>query len=236
MATRWTRRRRQRYVASYVLPPGLGQEFLRNHSVAEGVGPASRGLRQWLRIQIAATETLAMPSRAVDLLWHEFILNTAAYEQFCDRAYGRKLHHLPESAMPSTAAAYLNGPAMARTFAMACLDEVIRPNLPPKLPTLFAVDSDLNFDDGLRWDNDCRTTECRAPAGSRCVWHELVPLLPEKLPEMWRLDSSGQHVALRSSAASGFGVGAWGVGDGTGGGSYGGGGHGGGHGCGGGHG
>ena len=36
------------------------------------------------------------PSRRVDLGWHQFILNTVDYAEFCSRVAGRFLHHVPE--------------------------------------------------------------------------------------------------------------------------------------------
>lgn len=35
------------------------------------------------------------PSRQVDAVWHQFIVNTRAYHEFCERVYGRYLHHNP---------------------------------------------------------------------------------------------------------------------------------------------
>ncbi|TDO14553.1 hypothetical protein EV580_2683 [Mycobacterium sp. BK086] len=61
------------------------------------------GLRQWLRCCAAALgerRVIGMPSRAVDEAWHGFILCTAKYFTFCDKAYGRYLHHHPEGAAP----------------------------------------------------------------------------------------------------------------------------------------
>lgn len=61
------------------------------------------GLRQWLRCcapTLADRQTIGMPSHAVDEAWHGFILCTALYSVFCDRAYGRYLHHHPEGAAP----------------------------------------------------------------------------------------------------------------------------------------
>jgi hypothetical protein len=46
-----------------------------------------------------------MPSHAVDEAWHGFILCTARYSAFCERAYGRFLHHHPEGGAPPGAAA-----------------------------------------------------------------------------------------------------------------------------------
>lgn len=62
------------------------------------------GLRQWLRCAGAALrdgEIIGMPSHAVDEAWHGFILCTALYAQFCDRAYGRFLHHHPDGIGPA---------------------------------------------------------------------------------------------------------------------------------------
>ena len=61
------------------------------------------GLRQWLRCCAAALrdkQVIGMPSHAVDEAWHGLILCTARYSAFCDRAYGRFLHHHPDGGAP----------------------------------------------------------------------------------------------------------------------------------------
>jgi hypothetical protein len=66
------------------------------------------GLRQWLRCCAAALrdkQVIGMPSHAVDEAWHGFILCTARYSAFCDRAYGRFLHHHPEGGAQENTAA-----------------------------------------------------------------------------------------------------------------------------------
>jgi hypothetical protein len=40
------------------------------------------------------------PSRQVDLGWHQFILNTHDYAEFCDRVAGRFIHHVPDEFAP----------------------------------------------------------------------------------------------------------------------------------------
>jgi hypothetical protein len=70
-----------------------------------------RGLREWfICCAWRGRMVLGMPSRAVDEAWHEFILDTIAYEAFCDAAFGAYLHHTPDEAM-STAM----GDALANT-------------------------------------------------------------------------------------------------------------------------
>jgi hypothetical protein len=67
-----------------------------------------KGLRQWLRCCAAAisdNQVIGMPSHAVDEAWHGLILCTARYSAFCEKAYGRFLHHHPEGGAPANAAA-----------------------------------------------------------------------------------------------------------------------------------
>lgn len=62
------------------------------------------GLRQWLRCCAAALrddQVIGMPSHAVDEAWHGLILCTVRYAAFCERAYGRFLHHHPEGGAPA---------------------------------------------------------------------------------------------------------------------------------------
>ena len=67
----------------------------------------TEGLRQWLRCCGAAMrdgQVIGMPSHAVDEAWHGFILCTARYQAFCEKAYGQFLHHHPEGGAPERAA------------------------------------------------------------------------------------------------------------------------------------
>jgi len=36
-----------------------------------------------------------VPSAAVDIMWHEHILDTKAYTEFCNDFFGAYLHHKP---------------------------------------------------------------------------------------------------------------------------------------------
>lgn len=40
-----------------------------------------------------------MPSKIVDDAWHEFILDSVSYVDFCEQAFGHYLHHTPEETM-----------------------------------------------------------------------------------------------------------------------------------------
>jgi hypothetical protein len=93
------------------------------------------------------------------------------------------------------AAQELNGPAMARTFALSCLDEGIPSTRPDRLPILFRADGDLHLPDGRLWDLRCRGEHCQVGGNTRCVWHDLVPLVPARLPKLLPFNGAGQLVA-----------------------------------------
>ena len=131
-----------------------------------------------------------MPSRTVDIAWHEFIVNTVEYDRFCHKAYGSFLHHTPDAAMPSDDAKTLGTQGMATTFALASWDEGLRLPQDVRLPLIFGVDHELGIAGGQKWTLDCGKRECVVEGGTRCVRHELRPLFPDRLPKKYLSDSA----------------------------------------------
>jgi hypothetical protein len=95
-----------------------------------------------------------MPSKVVDMLWHEFILNTHEYEQFCRQAFGKLLHHTPTEMLSSskqiTATKMQKG--MKVIWLFSCEEQKIQSLTPVTLPALFAIDEELNIPDGFYYD------------------------------------------------------------------------------------
>ncbi|HEY2479786.1 MAG TPA: hypothetical protein VGI17_13790 [Solirubrobacterales bacterium] len=59
-----------------------------------------QGLREWfLCCAWRDGEVLGMPSLLVAEAWHEFILDSPAYAEFCERAFGECLRYIPEASM-----------------------------------------------------------------------------------------------------------------------------------------
>jgi hypothetical protein len=70
------------------------------------------------------------PSRAVDLGWHQFILNTQDYAEFCQRVAGYFIHHVPEdNAAPSN--------------SRSALREALTPTVEAMRASGFEVDDEL---------------------------------------------------------------------------------------------
>ena len=161
--------KQQEFVASYVLPAGIGHDLRWKYPQLADLGPAIVGLRQWLRLHVLAPGELAMPSRSVDVLWHEFILHTKVYDEFCARAYGHKLHHKPARSMTTAELVRLKGQGLGWTFALACRDEGLSLAHPSRLPLLFRVDDDLGLPDGQHWILSCGRGLCGADEATGCV-------------------------------------------------------------------
>jgi hypothetical protein len=52
-------------------------------------------LKKYLWLSALTGRPLPMTSRAIDDVWHQFILFTVEYHRFCDRFFGYYMHHSP---------------------------------------------------------------------------------------------------------------------------------------------
>jgi hypothetical protein len=139
----------------YRFPPGLVRKLrkqypqyspLQWHQVLEG-------LRDWFRLaQLAKSRPLSMPSQAVDVVWHEFILFTRDYDAFCRAVLGRYLHHVPAESMRTPLQAH---DGLRRAWRLACVIETLDRKRPSRLPRLFRLDAELAFPDGFAYAIDC---------------------------------------------------------------------------------
>jgi hypothetical protein len=151
-----TRRTAEQVVAinAYPFPSSVRQRFHRTHP---DLGNDSTELieaatRQWFRILARHPKTrLSMPSPIVDELWHELLLHTRDYTSFCNAAFGRYLHHEPESAMSPDHAAASHSQHLLTTLRLAHRDE----NCWPELPLLFRVDHAVAGTGARRYIADC---------------------------------------------------------------------------------
>lgn len=132
------------------------------------------GLRQFFAVSILARgRRVAMPSQAVDTAWHEFILSTRAYRDFCTGTLGRFLHHTPAEAMRSPTQAQ---DGIRRAWRLSCRREEIDPQKPGRLPLLFALDARLAIPGGFTYALDCRPTgrassDRAGSGGAYCAGH-----------------------------------------------------------------
>lgn len=167
---RFLKKRRAERLREFAFPLGLARKVRQTypHLDERQVAMVMAGLRDYFGIaQSAGRQMVAMPSQAVDVAWHEFILFTRGYQSFCNSVMGRFLHHTPAEHMASGEVARQG---LRRTWRHACRNEGIDPKNPDRLPRLFAIDALVAIPDGFRYDLDCARKDGTAgAAGSFCA-------------------------------------------------------------------
>lgn len=155
-------KQRERFILTYEFPQRVKSKLKSTypHLNDTHVEQVIRALKEYFIIcNVAQKRMVSMPSQAVDLVWHEFILFTRIYEDFCRQGFGKYLHHTPAEAMKTPTLAQ---DGIKRAWRLSCVRESINLKSPERLPLLFAIDAELNIPDGFRYALDCS----RSPDGS----------------------------------------------------------------------
>lgn len=166
---RWREAARASALADYRFPAALARKVRATYPQLDDaqVALVLEGLRDFFALtQRAHGRLVAMPSQAVDVAWHEFILHTRAYQAFCLAVFGRFLHHTPAEAMRTPTQAQ---DGIKRAWRLSCLREKIDPRHPAALPLLFGLDAALAIPDGFRYSLDCSAS--LATGASFCASH-----------------------------------------------------------------
>lgn len=125
-----------------------------------------RGLRQFFMAHLRSNRKfVAMPSKVVDTAWHEFILHTQGYQNWCKAAFGDMLHHSPAEVLGRDPK---RNDGLRRTWYWACKEESIDPRNPARLPLLFALDIKFAIAGGFTYVPDCRAVERHIGSDAQC--------------------------------------------------------------------
>jgi hypothetical protein len=151
----WVQWQRERFVREAALPQFLKRKLRERYPALsqKEADLVERGLRQFFIACLRSKrQFVAMPSQVVDAMWHEFILHTQAYRDWCQAALGRFLHHTPAEVLGRDPR---RNDGLRRAWFWACRDEAIDPRAPSRLPLLFALDGKLAIPGGFTYVPDC---------------------------------------------------------------------------------
>ena len=165
LVIQWTQSVRQRIIREAPLPRFLQRKLRETypHLTTRDCELVERGLRQFVMACLRSNrQFVAMPSQAVDALWHEFILHTQAYKAWCHSALGFFLHHTPAEALGAKAR---HNDGLRRCWYWACKEESIDPKNPSRLPLLFALDAKFAIPGGFHYVPDCSDIARKSDAG-----------------------------------------------------------------------
>lgn len=165
---KWLTLRRADYIRTFRWPPGLLKRLEKHHPgfARKDSALVSRGLRQFfLAYLMGGKRYVSMPSQVADDLWHEFILYTREYEQFCRRAFGGFLHHTPAVVLSEHRK---SNEGLRRVWWYCCKYENIDPVRPSRLPLLFALDSKFKIAGGFVYHPDCEELRKNGSGAAYC--------------------------------------------------------------------
>ena len=146
--------RREKAIRSHVFFSSMFDKLKEKHPhlTPKDCQLVARALREFFLAHLKSKRGfVGMPSRVVDDLWHEFILDTREYQRFCDKAFGKYFHHVPAGAMGKNK---YGDEALRLTWRYACREENINPRKPTRLPLLFAIDEKLKIAGGFTYTLD----------------------------------------------------------------------------------
>ena len=149
------KRKSMKYLEEFKFPLTIRNKVkdLYPHLNNSQLNKVEQGLKEWFYVcYFAKGRAVSMPSQVVDVAWHELILFTKLYHDFCNSVYGKFLHHNPAEAMASKKNAQTG---IKTAWKISCLRESITPNKPRKLPILFSLDAKLKIPDGFYYALNC---------------------------------------------------------------------------------
>jgi hypothetical protein len=161
--------RREQYIREYTWPPQLLEKLEKKHGgfTRKESALVGNGLRQFfLAYHGSFYGHVSMPSQVADDLWHEFILYTRDYKDFCASAFGRFLHHTP--AVRLSPHQKSSNAGLRLVWYQCCKQENIDPINPTRLPLLFALDRKFNIRNGFVYVPDCDELRRNGNYGGQC--------------------------------------------------------------------
>lgn len=179
--------KRKELLKGYTFPTSCYLEVQQRypHLTTEHVNIAFEQLRLYFEVCLLhsspnSANSLAMPSKLVDVCWHSFICETMEYQTFCKSTFGGFLHHefrgntsfllvditaddikngknkksLAE-AQAQQARDFKNQLSGARIYHWAlAISESQSSSKPVQVPVLFSIDREFNIEDGYFYTSE----------------------------------------------------------------------------------
>ena len=107
------------------------------------------GFKDYLALHVMQKQAYAMPSHAVDALWHVMLQYPIQYQQLCEQTIGRTLNH---SLYDGTTRAEEQAKQLFEAWKYSCMLHGYNPSNTMQLPRLFVVDQVLGWEHGQSFE------------------------------------------------------------------------------------
>jgi hypothetical protein len=114
------------------------------------------GFKDYLALHVMQKQAYAMPSHAVDALWHVMLQYPIQYQQLCEQTIGRTLNHSPYD---GTTRPEEQARQLFEAWKYSCMLHEYNPKNTQQLPRLFAVDQALNWENGQTFEVEQMTKD-----------------------------------------------------------------------------
>ena len=96
------------------------------------VNSAVNEYHRFLLLHLKNPKTEIVPGKVVDKVWHDHILHTQSYMNFCEKMFGYYLHHHPDDASSKKSGIDLTLILYEKTFGHKAPSQYWSKELPPK--------------------------------------------------------------------------------------------------------
>lgn len=134
------------------IPDYIWQAFYQRHpnmSLSSKV-KIEEGFKDYLALHLWQKKAYAMPSHAVDALWHLLIEEFQGfYFLMCQNTLGYELKHQPHAPQPTRMQKAAQQQQLMNTWQAACQIQYLNPKNTSILPHLFQVDTQVKWENGI---------------------------------------------------------------------------------------
>ena len=107
------------------------------------------GFKDYLALHVMQKQAYAMPSHAVDALWHVMLQYPIQYQQLCEQTIGQTLNHSPYD---GTTRPEEQVKQLFEAWKYSCMLHGYNPRNTMQLPRLFVVDQVLGWEHGQSFE------------------------------------------------------------------------------------
>ena len=137
------------------IPDYIWQAFYQRHPQMSTSSQQliEEGFKDYLALHLWQKNAYAMPSHAVDALWHLLIEEFQGFYQWmCKNTLGYELKHKPHDTQPTPMQKAAQQQQLMNTWQVACQIHHLDPKTTKTLPRLFQVDAQVKWENGIHFE------------------------------------------------------------------------------------